>query len=93
MPLALATALALLAPTPSQQAYVETLGGGSAGFASQPRLAIDGAPLVGADRHDAPASVLVSGEAYFAHSYGLVEVPQGWRAAWSDCGERFVSAI
>jgi hypothetical protein len=47
MPLALATALALLAPTPSQQADVETLGGGSAGFASQPRLAIDGAPLVG----------------------------------------------
>ncbi|QDU85812.1 FG-GAP repeat protein [Planctomycetes bacterium Pla163] len=40
-------ALALLAPTSLQQAEVETLGGGTAGFASQPRLAIDGAPLVG----------------------------------------------
>jgi imidazole glycerol phosphate synthase glutamine amidotransferase subunit len=57
------------------------------------RLPHFGWSAVAADRHDAPASVLVSGEAYFAHSYGLVEVPQGWRAAWSDCGERFVSAI
>jgi glutamine amidotransferase len=40
-----------------------------------------------------PTSVLEGGEAYFAHSFGLLEAPAGFRAAWSDCGERFVSAI
>lgn len=47
MTLALALAAALVASPQTVQADVETLGGGSAGFAGQPRLAIDGAPLVG----------------------------------------------
>lgn len=41
----------------------------------------------------APGAILAGGEAYFAHSYGLLARPGGFRAAWSDCGERFVSAL
>ena len=57
------------------------------------RLPHFGWSAVAAAQDDAAAPVIASGEAYFAHSYGLIDVPQGWRAAWSDCGERFVSAI
>ena len=39
------------------------------------------------------AGALSSGFAYYAHSYFLPAAPEGWRAAWSTHGERFVGAI
>jgi imidazoleglycerol phosphate synthase glutamine amidotransferase subunit HisH len=41
-----------------------------------------------------PGSVLVEpGWAYFANSYRLDEVPDGWVGSHSDHGGRFVSAL
>jgi len=36
---------------------------------------------------------LLPGAAYFAHSYRLDAVPEGWTAAWSEHGGRFVAAL
>jgi imidazole glycerol phosphate synthase glutamine amidotransferase subunit len=36
---------------------------------------------------------LWDGEAYFAHSYYLSEVPAGWRAAWTTHGHDFIAAL
>lgn len=37
--------------------------------------------------------ILHDGYAYFAHSYRLVEQPQGWRCAMSEYGGLFVAAL
>jgi len=37
--------------------------------------------------------LLEDGTAYFAHSYALRDVPQGWSGTWTQHGNRFVSAI
>lgn len=37
--------------------------------------------------------VLQGGAAYFAHSYGLRERPEGWRAAWARHHQPFVAAV
>ncbi|MDD3821158.1 MAG: imidazole glycerol phosphate synthase subunit HisH, partial [Spirochaetales bacterium] len=34
-----------------------------------------------------------AGWAYFANSYRITEVPEGFSCAWSDYGERFVAAM
>jgi imidazole glycerol-phosphate synthase subunit HisH len=39
------------------------------------------------------AGLLMGGHAYFANSYRLTSVPQGWRAAWSEHGEPFIAAV
>ena len=36
---------------------------------------------------------LVSGHAYFANSYRLIDAPKGWRTAWSDHGGKLVAAF
>jgi imidazole glycerol phosphate synthase glutamine amidotransferase subunit len=53
------------------------------------------APQMGWNRVEpGPGSVLVeSGWAYFANSYRLDEVPDGWVGSHSDHGGRFVSAL
>lgn len=33
------------------------------------------------------------GEAYFAHSFGLLQAPEGWRASRCDYGQGFVAAL
>jgi len=35
----------------------------------------------------------INGHVYFANSYRLEECPEGWQAAWSDYGGRFIAAI
>ncbi|MCU0225941.1 MAG: imidazole glycerol phosphate synthase subunit HisH [Acidobacteria bacterium] len=42
---------------------------------------------------DARCRLLTSGHAYFANSYRLEQAPEGWHAAWSDHGGRFVAAL
>lgn len=37
--------------------------------------------------------ILCDGYAYFAHSYRLIEQPQGWRCALSEYGGPFVAAL
>lgn len=41
---------------------------------------------------DEDCRVVSGGYAYFANSYCLLERPEGWKAAWSSCGGRFVAA-
>lgn len=36
---------------------------------------------------------LRAGYAYFANSYRLIRVPEGWQTSWSDHGGRFVAAV
>lgn len=42
---------------------------------------------------DPSCRILTDGAAYFANSYRLIEVPEGWSAAWSEHSERFVAAL
>ena len=42
---------------------------------------------------DACCRLLARGHAYFANSYRLEAAPEGWHAAWSDHGGRFVAAL
>jgi len=42
---------------------------------------------------DPECRLLVDGAAYFANSYKLDAAPDGWGAAWSDHGGRFVAAL
>lgn len=42
---------------------------------------------------DPGSGFVTAGYAYFANSYRLLQAPSGWRAAWTDHGGRFVSAI
>lgn len=44
-------------------------------------------------RADATCSMLTSGYAYFANSYRLVSMPEGWKGAISSHGGDFVAAI
>ena len=37
--------------------------------------------------------LLAGGAAYYANSYRLSDVPEGWGVAWSDHGGRFVAAL
>lgn len=39
------------------------------------------------------AGALCGGAAVFAHSYRLRHAPEGWRAAWTDHGGRYVAAL
>lgn len=41
---------------------------------------------------DEDCRVVSGGYAYFANSYCLLERPEGWKAAWSSYGGRFVAA-
>jgi imidazole glycerol phosphate synthase glutamine amidotransferase subunit len=42
---------------------------------------------------DPDSRILCSGDAAFANSYCLTEAPEGWEAAWTEHGVRFVSAL
>jgi len=42
---------------------------------------------------EAEAEVLRTGYVYFANSYRLVEVPEGWRVARCDYGGEFIAAV
>ena len=42
---------------------------------------------------DDDCALLTPGYAYFANSYRLLETPDGWAAAFTDHGGRFVSAV
>lgn len=42
---------------------------------------------------DPECTVLGDGFAYYANSYALRAAPEGWRAAWSDYGGRFVAGL
>lgn len=35
----------------------------------------------------------LNGHVYFANSFRLTECPEGWQAAWSDYGGRFIAAL
>lgn len=42
---------------------------------------------------DPECTVLGDGFAYYANSYALRAAPEGWHAAWSDYGGRFVAGL
>ncbi|MEM6733014.1 MAG: imidazole glycerol phosphate synthase subunit HisH [Myxococcota bacterium] len=42
---------------------------------------------------DPGCEMLEQGYAYFANSYKMPSVPEGWRAAWAEHGDRFVAAV
>lgn len=42
---------------------------------------------------DPGCRLLTPGHAYYANSYRLTDVPEGWHGAWSEHGGRFVGAI
>jgi imidazole glycerol phosphate synthase glutamine amidotransferase subunit len=42
---------------------------------------------------DDGCALLKPGHAYFANSYRITDVPEGWNAAYTVHGERFVSAV
>jgi len=42
---------------------------------------------------EAGCALLKDGDAYFANSYRIEAVPEGWRAAFTTHGERFVAAF
>ena len=51
-------------------------------------------PHLGWNRVEAdPSSILPPGMAAFANSYCLTDAPEGWSAAWTTHGVRFVSAL
>ena len=51
-------------------------------------------PHLGWNRVEAdPSSILPPGMAAFANSYCLTDAPEGWSAAWTTHGLRFVSAL
>ncbi|MEO0478298.1 MAG: imidazole glycerol phosphate synthase subunit HisH [Planctomycetota bacterium] len=45
------------------------------------------------DVEPGPGSFLEPGQAYFAHSFLLRDVPEGWQVARTEYGSRFVSAV
>lgn len=42
---------------------------------------------------DAACELLTNGDAYYANSYRAMSTPQGYNAAWTTHGERFIAAI
>jgi imidazole glycerol phosphate synthase glutamine amidotransferase subunit len=42
---------------------------------------------------DAACELLTNGDAYYANSYRAMSTPQGYSAAWTTHGERFIAAI
>jgi len=42
---------------------------------------------------DPECTLLGDGFAYYANSYALRAAPEGWRAAWSDYGGRFIAGL